>query len=144
TATILQAWAQQGLGETDAALATIDGLRGPDWYALFRNFHHSLIAEIAGRPDEALAAMKAAYEGDGTGLRMAEGYARILSRTGDNEKALEVLREFEGRARNHPVVEALAAEIEAGKTLEPLVETPQQGAAELLYALGLAVNTDGG
>src|SRR5690606_14982540 len=37
-----------------------------------------------------------------------------------------------------------AAEIEAGGTLAPLVETPQQGAAELLYALGLAVNTDGG
>ena len=90
---LLGAWADQGLGMTDEALAAIDGLTGPTWYALFKDFHHALIADAAGRKAEADAAITKVYELDGSTTRIVEIYARIKARSGDSKEALRALTE---------------------------------------------------
>ena len=140
---LLTAWAQQGLDRTDDALATIDGLTGPEWYAIFKDFHSGMIAELAGRTSEAVARMKAALKADRTGLRMIEGYARVMARAGEIEDARKTLVEFSAQAQDHPIVKSLIEELDAGKVPAPLVANPQEGAAEALYSMGVALSGDG-
>ncbi len=140
---LLEAWAQQGLGQTDEALATVDALKGPDWYPVFKLFHSALIEDVAGRQAQAVAAMKDAFKADGSGLRMVEGYARTLARAGEAEPAKAALADFARQAQDHPIVKELIKELDDGKTLAPLVATPQEGAAEALYSLGVALTGDG-
>jgi Flp pilus assembly protein TadD len=140
---LLQAWAQQGLGQTDAALATIEGLKGPDWYPVFKQFHSALIEEMADRQAAAVESIKEAFKADSSGLRMVEGYARTLARAGDIAAAKQALLDFARQAQDHPIVHKLISELDEGKVPAPLVKTPQEGAAEALYSLGVALTGDG-
>ena len=144
TAGLLVAWANQGLGETDDAFTVIDGLTGPPWYEIFKNYHRALIADAAGREAEADAAITKTYEIDATYLRVVEAYARIKARNGDRKEALRALTEAGGITAGHPVVNELLAELRAGKTPAPIAATAQAGAAELLYGVGSAIGSDEG
>src|SRR5579872_5875668 len=80
TAGLLAAWAEQGQSHTDAAVKKIESLNGPSWYGIFKDYHHAALADLAGRQDEAVAAISAAYKTDNSALRVVEAYARILGR----------------------------------------------------------------
>ncbi len=54
TSGLLSAWADEANGKIDDAMKTIDGLSGPSWYGIFKNYHEALIADLAGRKDEAV------------------------------------------------------------------------------------------
>jgi tetratricopeptide (TPR) repeat protein len=136
---LLMAWAQQGRSQTDEALATIAALSGPAWYPLFKDFHGAMIADITGRPDDAVTWMKAAYNPERATLRTVEGYARVMARHGQVALAKKALTDFSTDAQEHPVVAALTAEIDSGKAPAPLAATAQQGAAEALYSIGAAI-----
>lgn len=142
TGGLLSAWADYGLGKTDEALKTIDALSGPTWYGIFKDYHRALIADLAGRQDDAVAAIGNAFKTDGAALRVVEAYARIMARAGKRFEATEALLSFE--QQNHPVIKALLADLNAGKSPGPVVTTPREGAAEVLYGLGSAIGTDEG
>lgn len=144
TGGLLTAWAYQGLGNTDMALKTIDALNGPNWYGIFKSYHHALIADLAGRSDDAVAAITVAYRTDATALRVVEGYARILARAGKRDEALKALVTFSIEQPNQPVIRQLVTELQAGKVPDPIAGAAQAGAAEVLYGLGSAVGTDEG
>lgn len=144
TAGLLGAWADQGLGETDDAFAVVDGLTGPPFYEIFKNYHRALIADAAGREAEADAAITKTYEIDATYLRIVEAYARIKARNGDRKEALRALTEASGITAGHPIIKELLAELEAGKTPAPIAATAQAGAAELLYGVGSAIASEEG
>jgi tetratricopeptide (TPR) repeat protein len=140
---LLKAWAQQGQGQTDQALATVAALKGPEWYAVFKDFHSALIEDVAGRQADAVAAMKEAFKSDASGLRMVEGYARTLARAGEVDTAKDALKTFAQQAQDHPIVEALLKELDSGQKPAALVASAQEGAAEALYSLGVALTGDG-
>lgn len=144
TVAVLLAWAEAGGGDTSGALKTIDRLGGLDWYAVFKNYHAGLIAERAGRREEATRRFETAYKADGNALRIVEAWARHLARTGRAPEALKVLADFDSKVPDHPIVTALRKEIESGKTPAQVVSTPQAGAAEFLYGIGSALGRDGG
>ncbi len=144
TAGLLAAWAEQGQGQTDAAVKKIDSLNGPSWYGIFKDYHHAAIADMAGRPDEAVTAISAAYKTDNSALRVVEGYARILARAGKRDDAIKALETYDAGQPNHPVIRSLLADLKDGKTPPPIVGTAQAGAAEVLYGLGSAIGTDEG
>ena len=56
----MKGWAQAGRGDAKTALADLGKLEGPEWYALFVNFHTALIAERAGIDLETAARQKLA------------------------------------------------------------------------------------
>ncbi|WP_333822018.1 tetratricopeptide repeat protein [Pinisolibacter sp.] len=144
TVAILSAWAQAGRRDTGGALKTVDKVTGLDWYSVFKGYHGALIADMGGRKAEASERMSAAYAGDKRALRVVEAQVRFLARQKKPKEALAVVAEFEKTIPDHPVIEALKAEIEAGKMPAPIIASPQAGAAEFLYGLGSAMGRDGG
>src|SRR5690606_1607739 len=79
-----------------------------------------------------------------TALRIVDGYARIMSRAGEPEKAIEALVAFGGDNPPHPAIRGLLSEIRAGNAPAPVAATSGEGIAELLYGLGSAIGLDDG
>lgn len=145
TAGLLSAWAEQGLGHTDEALTAVSSLTGPAWYDIFKQYHRALIADAAGRIEEADAAISAAYDtDDAPPVGIVDAYARIKARNGESDTALRALEELNGNAANYPLVTVLSNELRAGKVPPPVAPTAQAGAAEVFYGLGAAIGTEEG
>ncbi len=144
TAGLLAAWAEQGQGHTDVALKKIDSLSGPSWYGIFKDYHHAVLADLAGQSDDAVAAITNAYKTDNSALRVVEAYARILARAGKHDEASKALTTYDAAQPNHPVIRGLLADLAAGRTPAPVVANATAGAAEVLYGLGSAIGTDEG
>ena len=148
---LMRAWAKLGAGDGAGALAYVDQLSGPEWYDLFVSYHRALIAERAGETEAARTAFEATQtnlSGGGAApevfLRSMEAYAGFLARSGENDKALEVLAKAEEFAPGRVTVQALRKEIDSGAEAAPLVPDAQAGAAEALLNLATALNRSGG
>nr|WP_324617339.1 tetratricopeptide repeat protein [Microvirga alba] len=137
TATLLAAWAYAGSKDGKQALATVDKLKNERVFNQFREYHAALIADVTGNPSEAEKRFKAAYEGERNTLQVVDAYARFLAKRGRRDEALALYKSFDEVVPRHPVVRAAMATLNQGKPLLPAITTPQQGAAELLYGLGV-------
>ncbi len=137
TATLLTAWSYAGQSDYRHAIETLDRIRDPA-IAAFRDFHAGLIADQRGNAGEAQRRLKSAYESDKKALRFADGYARFLATHGDRDGAIKVYEDFSSLAPNHPIVERALNDLRAGRSLQSLVNSSQEGAAEVLYGLGAA------
>ena len=137
TAILLTAWAWAGSNDFNKAIEAADRLNERN-FALFRDFHAGLMAELLKRPQEASRRMRAAYMADKNTLRLAEAYARLQSRQGRPQEALNILRAFDEALPRHPVIVDAMERLEKGQTLEPLVNNAAEGAGEVLYGLGAA------
>lgn len=144
TAVLLAGWAYYGAGDVKNGVAAISNLQGPDWYAPLKALNAGLILDAAGQQKEAGRQLKKAVELDPGSLRTLDAYARWVSRNEGVKAALKVYDGLEDRLASHPVVEAQKKLLEQGKSLPPLVTTPQQGAAEVLYSLGSTLARQGG
>ncbi|WP_029005985.1 tetratricopeptide repeat protein [Azorhizobium doebereinerae] len=144
TATLLAAWTMLGSGNPKSGVEMIDRLQGPDWYAAFKDLNAGLILDAAGVKKDAGKRLEKAAKMDPATLRAVDAYARWQSRNMDKDAALATYAGFDKLLPRHPLVTAAVAELEAGKTLPPLIRTPQEGAAEVLYGLGAALGRQGG
>lgn len=143
-ATLLSGWASFGAGDTKAAIANIDKLAGPDWYPIFKDLHSGLLLELANRPKEAGVRFERAYKLDDSALRITDAYGRWLSRNKDIAAAQGVYENFNKKLARHPLVVQAMRDLQAGKKLAPLVDSPQAGAAEALYGIGASLTRRGG
>src|SRR5204862_931371 len=143
-ATLLSGWAAYGAGDTKAAVANIDKLTGPEWYPIFKDLHSGMILELAGKEKEAGVRLERAYKLDDTMLRVADDYARWLTRNKDNAAATAIYQAFEKKLPRHPLVQEALRETRTGKKMPPLVDSPQSGAAEALYGIGATLTRRGG
>ncbi|WP_342360500.1 tetratricopeptide repeat protein [Terrarubrum flagellatum] len=137
TATLLTAWAYAGSQQWGKALETLDKLRQNNGLAIFADYHAGLIADLAGRSDEAEKRLKTAYEAANRApVRLVEAYARFEARKGNVAEAKTAIATFEQRVGRHPSIRALSLELDAGKPVGRMVGSAQQGAAEALFGLG--------
>jgi tetratricopeptide (TPR) repeat protein len=143
-ATLLSGWASYGAGDTKTAIANIDKLTGPEWYPIFKDLHSGMILELAGKDKDAGARLERAYKLDDSMLRVADAYARWLSRNKDEASAMAVYEAFDKKLPRHPLVLEGLRETKAGKKLTPLVDSAQAGAAEALYGIGATLTRRGG
>src|SRR3954463_3827392 len=104
-ATLLSSWATYGAGDAKAAVANIDKLTGPEWYPLFKDLHAGMILELAGKEKDAGARFERAYKLDDSMLRVAESYARWLSRNKDAPAAAAIYETFDKKLPRHPLVQ---------------------------------------
>ncbi len=142
TATLMTAWAYAGQGDEKKALAEIDTLKDTG-FGVFRDYHAALIADMANDLPEATKRFKSAYATDKTILRLVDAYARFESRHGAVDEAKHAYTAFQDILPHHPLIEASLADLNAGRTLAPLIKTAQEGAAEVLYGLGAAGGRQG-
>jgi tetratricopeptide (TPR) repeat protein len=133
---LLLAWAQQGAGHTDSALATLrpyqDGQRFRGVYTL----HAAMIADMGGRTADAARLYHAAETEYGVmNLRLAQVLASWQARQGHPAEAQRTLANL---AENAPEMRiALPALISASMT--PPVARPLDGIAETYLALAAAL-----
>ena len=144
TATLLTAWSMVGAGEAKGAVAAIDRLAGPDWYAIFKDLHAGMIDELAGNQKQAGKRYEAAYKLDRTALRVVEAYGGWLSRNRSPKEALAVFEDFDNQLPRHPLITEAMDKLKAGQKLAPLIGNAQAGAAEALYGLGASLGRRGG
>jgi tetratricopeptide (TPR) repeat protein len=144
TATLLTAWSLTGSGDSKGAIAAIDRLTGPDWYAIFKDLHAGMILELAGNKVEAGKRFERAYKLDSSALRVVEAYGSWLSRNRPAAEALVVFEAFDKVLPRHPLVTQAIDKLKAGEKLPPLVANVQAGAAEALYGLGASLGRRGG
>ena len=143
-ATLLSSWAAYGAGDTKAAVANIDKLTGPEWYPIFKDLHSGMVLELAGKEKEAGVRLERAYKLDDSMLRVADDYARWLTRNKDGAAATAVYQAFEKKLPRHPLVQEALRETKAGRKMPPLVDSAQTGAAEGLYGIGATLTRRGG
>ena len=143
-ATLLSGWASYGAGDTKTAVANIDKLTGPEWYPIFKDLHSGMILDLAGKEKDAGTRFERAHKLDDSMLRVADAYARWLSRNNDEPAATAVYEAFDKKLARHPLVLEGLRETKAGKKLAPLVDSAQAGAAEALYGIGATLTRRGG
>ena len=129
-ATLLSGWAAYGAGDVKTAVANIDKLTGPEWYPIFKDLHTGMMDDLAGREKDAGLRFERAYKLDDSMLRVADSYARWLSRNKDDKAAGAIYEAFNKKLARHPLVLEGLRETQAGKKLPPLVDSAQAGAAE--------------
>lgn len=144
TSGLTQGWISFADGKADDAVTNITAIAGPTWFAPFKQYHVALILDAAGRTEEAAAAIEKAYKSEAPSLRLVVAYARIMARSGKRDEAIAAITSAGGIDPRHPQLRSLLADIQAGKSLPPLVATAPEGAAEALYGLGSIIGTDDG
>jgi tetratricopeptide (TPR) repeat protein len=144
TATLLSSWALEGAGDPKTAVARIDRLTGPDWYAIFKDLHAGMILDLAGDKREAGKRLEQAYKLDSTALRVVEAYGSWVSRNKSPKDALAIFDGFSKVLPDHPLIDVAIDKLKRGEKLPPLVTTTQAGAAEALYGLGASLGRRGG
>jgi tetratricopeptide (TPR) repeat protein len=143
-ATLLSAWTMANPSEAKQAIDSIDKLAGAEWYAIFKELHSALILDVAGQKKDAAKHFERAYKLDPTALRVVQAYGSFLARQGNTAEALKVFAAFDEALPRHPLIVDAVNELKAGKKLPMMVDTPQAGAAEVLYGLGAALGRRGG
>ena len=144
TATLLSSWAQFGAKDAKGAVAAIDRLAGPDWYAIFKDLHAGLILDLAGNEKEAGKRFERAYKADSSALRVVEAYGSWVSRNKSSQEALAIYEAFDKVLPRHPLIVDAMNKLKAGEKLPILIASAQAGAAEALYGLGASLGRRGG
>jgi tetratricopeptide (TPR) repeat protein len=142
TLSLLDAWAAQGQGKTDAALASLKDVTTEGGTAALQTFHSALILDLAGRNGDAEAAYRQALTQAPDSPRMVEGYGRFLERSG---RAADVRAFYTGHANDialAPVIAVAQARVAAGKMPERLVPSAEAGAAESLFGIAASLSDE--
>ncbi len=144
TATLITAWTLQGTNDARSAVDSIDRLTGPDWYAVFKDLHAGLILDLSGNKKDAGKRLERVYKLDANALRAVEAYGRWASRNLGKDDALKIFGDFDKVLPAHPLVMQEIKQIKEGEKLAPLADSPQTGAAEVLFGLGTSLGRQGG
>ncbi len=146
TTTLARAWVKLGDGNSAAALAALDNSRISSAARTYIQFHRALIADLSGRQALAGREYEAVFLQDAGTPRIALAYARHLASRGDFKRARSVLvshiSKVGGEAQ--PMVGALLKQLDGSRVIRLLVESPEQGFAEVFYGLGEALAGEGG
>ncbi|GAB1581243.1 tetratricopeptide repeat protein [Phyllobacterium phragmitis] len=147
---LMTAWAIAGEGKTKDAFDALEKLEGPEWYNLFKTYNAALIADMAGEKEVASDFYQQAIDdrsGGGaapdTYERIVEAFASFKARNGDKQGAIELLDQATEQLSGRLALREVREKLDGGEKLKPLIATPQQGAAEVLYTLGTAINRGG-
>jgi tetratricopeptide (TPR) repeat protein len=139
TLVLLDAWAAQGLGDTQTALKDLKDVTNEGGTEALADFHSALILDLAGRDAEAEKAYQAALLASGPSPREVEAYGRFLERTGRIAQAKALYQKLKDQPGIQPVIAAGEARVAAGKTPTRLISTPQQGSAEGLFGIAASL-----
>jgi len=141
---LLLAWAQQGRGQTDAALATLRPLSEAGPLRGIHALHMALIADLAGRPRDAERAIRIAMEqSPEPSLRLVQLSAGILARAGREADALRLLEGLGRGMSDYAIFATTEAQRRAILTNRNLASAVE-GMAEAHLALAAALASQAG
>ncbi len=139
TGAMAQAWVEQARGNTSAALMLLDQSKQAEWAQFYLRYHKALIADLAGRKQDARSAYEHVFRQDPKSLRTTLAFVRSAAHAGDIKLARSILKQHVDRSQGeaHPLVRSLLAELNvAGVKPDLIVKTAADGLAEAFYGLG--------
>ncbi len=142
TSSIVRAWALVGEDHYDEAQKVLGPFQ-QSGLGDFLAFHRALMADVAGRQDQAIDLAKQAYEADPNVARLVEAYVRMLGEASRFEDAQKVIDDFDDQGFDHPLVDALRPDIASKTKPGKLAPDSQAGAAEMFQSIGAALIQDG-
>lgn len=131
---LFKAFATAGQGNVTSALKQVDRFTDAESKTL-RDYFTGLLADVAGRGEEAEKRLDAAHKADSGLMRIADAYSRLLSRQGKAADGAQVLTRWKQENPTQPYLDAHLAALLKGEKLGPLAATPSQGLAEVFYML---------
>ncbi len=147
---LLLAWAKAGQGKPKDAIAMIQEMKGPEWFAIFKSYQQGAIALAAGdkqtartKFNEAVTDRNGGSAAPDTFIRSVIALARLEATDGNKQKALDTISLGQSFVNNYAPLDALRKSIEDGKPQEQQVRNASQGAAAVLFSVGAALNREG-
>ncbi|CZT34381.1 tetratricopeptide repeat protein [Rhizobium sp. 9140] len=147
---LLLAWAKAGQGKPKDAIAMIQEMKGPEWFAIFKTYQQGAIALAAGdkqtartKFNEAVTDRNGGGAAPDTFIRSVIALARLEATDGNKQKALDTISLGQNFVNNYAPLDALRKSIEDGKPQEQQVRNASQGAAAVLFSVGAALNREG-
>jgi len=146
TSALARAWNALAAGKPDEAKKFLDMPKQAEWAQIYLNFHKALIADIAGKKQEAKEAYERSFKQESPTLRIPLAYARHAANEGDLKLAKTILEGQTDKSQDEPhvLVRELRDEIDSGKKVPLLINTPAEGMAEVFYGLGELLTGEGG
>jgi tetratricopeptide (TPR) repeat protein len=135
TASLVDAWAAAGAGDGASAIADLKAASASTGADALSAFHLGLLNEFLGHNAEADAAYRDALLKAGPSPRIVDAYGRFLERTGKTDEAAALYGKLAGDAALEPIIKERQADLAAHKKPDPLVSTPEAGAAEALFGI---------
>lgn len=140
---MIQAWIHIGQGKMSDALEIFDTLDNDAASHGFTLYQKALTLAYVGDFEGAariLGGENGALQLNRSGLF---AQAQSLSQSDQQDKALELMKSVRG-GMSDPEVDQIIADLEAGETLDfTIIRAPQDGIAELLFAVAESVGPDG-
>ena len=146
TSTLARAWVKLATGDVDGALGLLEAGKQAEWAQFYIRYNRALVADIGRRPTEARRSYALVFKMDSRTPRTAMAYAQHGAKAGDLKLAKSSLKEHLAKCsgEGHPTTRALRDRLEAGETVPLLVNTVEEGLAEVFYGLGEALTGEGG
>ncbi len=146
TSAVAIGWTKFSAGDAAGALQAVDLPKQPEWAQFYLRYHRALIADMAGKKDEARASYERMFKQDSRTLRTSLAYAQHAASQGDYKHARKVLKDQFERAQGepHPLAKDMRSRIDAKQKIGPLIATPVEGLSEVFYGLGEALTGEGG
>jgi len=146
TSTLARAWVKLATGDVDGALGLLEAGKQAEWAQFYIRYNRALVADIGRRPTEARKSYALVFKMDSRTPRTAMAYAQHAAKAGDLKLAKSILKEHLAKfsGEGHPTTRALRDRLEAGETVPLLVNTVEEGLAEVFYGLGEALTGEGG
>jgi len=146
TSSLARGWTALAAGDSAKALSLLKKPKQAEGAQFYLNYHEALIADVAGKQKEASAAYERSFRQNSRMLRTALAYARHATNEGNDKLARTILDGLTDRTQEepHPLVSALSKEIGAAKSVPLMINTPEEGMAEVFYGLGELLANEGG
>ena len=126
------------------AIETIDKLKGPDWYNLFKDYHAGLILDLAGKHTGRRQALRGRLQArpDHAAGGRSLWQLGVALRQAARAQAVPGLRQ--GAAAPSADHRGDWTASSSGRTVPQIVNSPAQGGAEVLYGIGSSFGRRGG
>lgn len=144
---LLSAWATYGNGNKNLAITQLKNIIGPAWYDIFTNYQLALMSELSGKKQDAEKYYNQAINDQQGGVSAPDTYERVIIsyasfqlRNNKRKEALILLSNGEKLLSGRDALKSIRQDVEKGGTIAPFVKTPRDGASEVFYDIGTAIN----
>ncbi|QIK40378.1 tetratricopeptide repeat protein [Pontivivens nitratireducens] len=144
-AKLLRGWLMMSLGDEAAALDLFDAVSGNETYEVFAAFHSALALALTGQVEAASRRMEGGDAGPvRLNRRSTQARIQLLAATGQKETALAVADDVLATGFGDRPFEVLRTRIEQDDPVQfDLVQTPDDGIAEVLFDLASVLGEEG-
>jgi len=135
---LLEAWAKFGAGDYEAARETLSVLSGNAAFVPIHDYHLALLSDLAGFEIAAETNYQREIDSlDGSSIRVVQSAGAFFERTGREEAARELYRDYREAHPDSTLIEAAEKRLDAEIRPERSVADARQGFAEALYGIAL-------